>query len=237
MEVFKELFQKVNNFVKQQKCSIQSLKSGIDLPKLVNLCHKYSMKYKKFNLTLFFSIVFLFNAFAFSQEEYKASPKNPFGKLNPSASKEVADYADLIGISDCKSRQRGKDGKFKTAVNSVWQFKYVMNGTAVQDESWKSDGSHTTSIRQFDNKKSQWHVTFFSKNSPSPTPSTWSGGTNKKGDIVLKRPQKAPNGMEGFSKLTFHEISKKSFKWKGEWVDKSEKIVFPFWRIECKKRK
>ncbi len=173
----------------------------------------------------------------FAQEQYRASDEDPFGKPHPNAPQQVKNYSKLKGISDCKSSQRGRDGKFKDPEDSVWQFKYIMNGRAVQDESWKSDGNHTTSVRQFDPKKSQWYVTFFSANSPTATPSTWTGGTEKSGNIVLKRDQKAPNGMEGVSRLTFYEISDRGFKWKGEWVSKNGKIVYPFWRIECEKRK
>ena len=188
---------------------------------------------------LFVSVigVLMISSVMIAQEEYKANGKDPFGKPNPDAPQQVKDYAKLVGVSDCKSSQRGQDGKFKAAVDSVWQFKYIMNGTAIQDETWKSDGNHTTSIRLFDKKKSAWYVTFFSTIGPTPNPSTWTGGTQDSGDIILKRPQKAPNGLEGFSKLTFHEITDKGFKWKGEWVNGDESIVFPFWRIECKKRR
>lgn len=188
------------------------------------------------NIIALFAIVFTLDSNTFSQEEYKANEKNPFGTLSPNAPKQVADYRDLIGISDCKSRQRGADGNFKAPVDSVWQFKYILNGTAIQDETWKSDGTHTSSIRQFNEKKSEWYVTFFASNSTNPRPPVWSGNKDKKGDIILTKSQKAPNGMDGFSKLTFYEISKNGFKWKGEWVDPKETIKFPFWTIECKKR-
>ena len=53
---------------------------------------------------------------------------------------------------------------------------------------------------------------------------------------MLYRAQKAPNGMDGFYRLTFSDISKKGFNWIGEWVDTTEKVIFPTWKISCTKR-
>ena len=50
-------------------------------------------------------------------------------------------------------------------------------------------------------------------------------------------PQKAPNGMDGFSRLTFYDINDDGFKWIGEWVDEAGQITYPFWKIDCTKRK
>ena len=64
----------------------------------------------------------------------------------------------------------------------------------------------------------------------------WKGSKNKDGNIVLYKEQKAPNGTDGFSRLTFYDINKIGYKWIGEWVDKSEKVTFPFWKIVCVKK-
>lgn len=40
--------------------------------------------------------------------------------------------------------------------------------------------------------------------------------------------QATPNGTEYFSRITFYDINKKRYKWIGEWVDKTGKVVFPF---------
>ncbi|ULC60281.1 hypothetical protein MBM09_04650 [Flaviramulus sp. BrNp1-15] len=49
----------------------------------------------------------------------------------------------------------------------------------------------------------------------------------------MYKEQTAPNGTEGFYRLTFYDISKSGYKWVGEWVDKSESVVFPTWKINC----
>ena len=103
-----------------------------------------------------------------------------------------------------------------------------MNGMAIQDETLKSDGKHSGSIRQFNADSSKWYVHYYSSNFP----------TNKIDDkIVLYKDQTAPNGMEGFYRLTFYDMNDNGYKWIGEWVDKAEKIIYPTWKIKCVRQK
>lgn len=163
------------------------------------------------------------------------SEKLPYGSWNPEAPKELKDFDSLIGTCDCKSVNRNSDGTWKDTVNMVWTYKYIMNGKAVLDETLKEDGAHSMSIRQYNADSAKWYVTFFSSKGANPAPSTWAGG-RKGDDIVLYLNQKAPNGTEGYSRLTFYDISEKGYRWKGEWVDINETISFPFWVIDCKRK-
>lgn len=166
---------------------------------------------------------------------YEASGNHPYGRLNPEAPQEVADFAPLIGTCDCLSDQRNPDGTWRDTENIVWKWKYIMNGTAVQDETYKPDGAHSGSIRQFIADSSKWYVHYYTNRGPTTVLPAWEGG--KRGDsIVLYREQKAPNGMDGFYRITFSDITETGFKWLGEWVDTTEKIQYPTWKIECKKR-
>ena len=167
--------------------------------------------------------------------QHTSTEASPYGSWNPDAPEELKDFESLIGTCDCKSVNRNQDGTWRDTVSMSWTFKYVMDGKAVMDETLKEDGGHTMSIRQYNADSSKWYVTFFASNSVSPSPSTWAGGKTDD-DIVLYLDQKAPNGMDGYSRLTFYNISKKGFKWKGEWVDRQETINFPFWLIDCTKR-
>lgn len=171
-----------------------------------------------------------------AQYNYEPSSTHPFGMVNPNAPQEVKDFEQLIGLCDCKSVNRKADGTWNTAVDMQWTFKYIMNGTAVQDETLKADGKHSGSIRQFNQDSTKWYVHYYSSNTPVSSLPTWEG-TKKGEDIVLYRPQKAPNGMEGFFRLTFYDISKAGYKWKGEWVNPDESIAYPTWKIDCTKRK
>ncbi|MEP5610934.1 MAG: hypothetical protein ABJP45_01730, partial [Cyclobacteriaceae bacterium] len=94
-------------------------------------------------------ILVLQSFYSFSQYDYAATAENPFGKLNPDAPKEVADYKNLIGICDCKSVTRIDRDNWADTVDMKWTFKYIMNGLAVQDQTLKADGTHSGSIRQY----------------------------------------------------------------------------------------
>ncbi len=172
---------------------------------------------------------------ALGQYEYAASVENPFGKLNPEAPPQVADYKDLIGRCECKSVVRIDQSSWADTLSMFWTFKYIMNGMAVQDETLKADGGHTGSIRQFIADSSRWYVHYFSHVSPSTTIPSWEGGKTENGNIVLFRDQPAPNGFAGDYRLTFSNISSEGFDWAGEWVSKDRTIVYPTWRIFCKK--
>lgn len=180
-------------------------------------------------------IILFFSVSLFSQNNFDISKKNPFGKYNPKAPKEVQDYKGLIGECNCKSESKNVDGSWAKPVNMIWRWKYIMNGTAVQDETIKEDGNHSGSIRQYDSIKKQWNVHYYSSKIVSAKLRTWNGNKTEGGKIILYLNQKAPNGTEGFSRLTFYDISDKGYKWIGEWVNKTETVVFPFWKITCSK--
>lgn len=171
----------------------------------------------------------------FSQYNYEPSEQFPFGQANPDAPQQIKDFQPMIGKCNCKSISRNPDQTWADPIDMTWTFKYIMNGKAVQDETLKADGKHSGSIRQFIADSSKWYVHYYSSIVPTTTLSTWEGNKKEGENIVLYRPQKAPNGIEGFYRLTFYDISKSGYKWIGEWVDKTEKIIFPTWKIECKK--
>lgn len=188
-------------------------------------------------LKLIFLFIFFISITTFSQYNFEASEKYPFGRYNPKAPKELQDYQGLIGECKCKSESRKPDGTWAKPVKMNWLWKYIMNGTGVQDMTLKEDGSHGGSIRQYNADSLSWYVHYYTAKVASPKLRAWSGNKNKEGDIVLYSNQKAPNGTEGFSRLTFYDIDSKGYKWKGEWVDKTETIVYPFWKISCIKQK
>lgn len=182
-------------------------------------------------ILLLFSYL-LFSVSLFSQNEYEPSEKHPYGQPNPEAPEQIKDFEPMIGHCNCKSTARKPDGTWAESQNMTWTFKYIMNGKGVQDETLKEDGAHSGSIRQFIADSSKWFVHYYASKSPSTRLSTWTGN-KKDGKIILYKDQKAPNGMEGFYRLTFYDMSKTGYKWVGEWVDKTEKIIYPTWKIEC----
>ncbi len=189
----------------------------------------------------YYLILFLFltlQPFLFSQDiDLSNEPSSiyPYGKIHPNAPDETLAFEQMIGFCDCKSLRRNQDGTWKDTLDMVWRFKYIMNGMAIQDEVWRENNLYAGSIRQYQSDSSRWVVSYFSYPSIPSKPGVWWG--NEIGnEIVLKQEQKAPNGMDGFSKLTFYDISEYGFKWKGEWISTDEKIIYPFWKISCIKR-
>jgi len=181
------------------------------------------------------SILLLFSILSFSQNDYAVSDTNPYGLPNPEAPQQIKDYQALIGKCNCKSVSRNPDQTWADPVDMTWEWKYIMNGMAVQDETIKADGKHSGSIRQFIADSSKWYVHYYSSGSPSAKLPTWEGNKTEAGKIVLYRDQKAPNGADGYFRLTFYDISDLGYKWIGEWTDKTEKTVFPTWKIDCKR--
>ena len=189
---------------------------------------------KKALLTFF---ALLFTAVTmYGQFDYEPSKEFPFGRPNPKAPQQIKDYEALIGSCECKSQARKPDQSWAEPVKMIWRWKYIMNGMGVQDETLKEDGAHSGSIRQYDKDSLHWNVHYYTTRSTSPVLSVWNGN-KKDGKIVLYKDHKAPNGTEGFYRLTFYDISENGYKWIGEWTDKTETVVFPTWKIECVREK
>ena len=184
---------------------------------------------------LFTLLLLLISVITFAQYDYEVSEINPYGKYNAKAPKQLLDYKDLIGNCNCESQSRKPDGTWADPIKMTWKWKYIMNGTAIQDETLKEDGKHSGSIRQFDSDSLQWNVHYYSSlSTPSKLP-TWRGVKTKDQKIILYKEHKAPNGTDGFFRITFYDITQEGFNWIGEWTDKNEKIIYPTWKIKCKK--
>ncbi len=192
------------------------------------------MKDRKGKLWVF--VVFLVNSsWLIGQYTYEPDTINPYGLPNPQAAEEIRDYQEMIGVCDCLSYRTGKDGQMTEPVSMIWEFRYIMNGMGVQDLTLKEDGSHSGSIRQYNSEEGKWYVHYYTSVNPSPTLGTWEGRRSND-SIVLRKEQKAPNGMEGFYKITFKNISPKGFNWTGEWVNPDETFKLLTWKIDCVKR-
>lgn len=180
-------------------------------------------------------LCFSLTTMGYAQRDYEATAEHPYGLRNPEAPAQLDDFKPLIGTCNCSSERKSPDGNWAEPIDMRWKFKYIMNGTAIQDETLKADGIHSGSIRQFNTDSLKWYVHYYTSASVAPTLSSWEGTKQDNGKIVLYKPQKAPNGMDGFARLTFYDISSSGFRWIGEWVDPSETVIFPFWKIQCTK--
>ncbi len=166
---------------------------------------------------------------------YVPNQQHPYGQLNPAAPPAVKDFAALIGRAECISTARIDQNNWAKPQAMTWVFKYIMNGMAVQDETHKVDGSHSGSIRQFNPETGKWLVHYYTTNAVPDVLPAWQGGAED-GNLVFRKAQQAPNGMEGKYRLTFYNISADGYEWKGEWVDAAEQVVYPTWKISCVKQ-
>jgi len=184
----------------------------------------------------FFTLLLcLFSISLSAQDSYEPSSDFPYGRPNPDAPEQIKDFESMIGICDCTNTNRNPDGSWSEPIKMTWEFKYIMNGTAVQDMALKTDGTHAGSIRQFNADSSRWYVHWYSSKTPSTSLPVWEG--NKEDDkIVLYKERKAPNGMDGYYRLTFYDISEMGYKWIGEWIDKGRTVTFPTRKIVCTKK-
>ena len=182
-------------------------------------------------ILLFFTLE---TAYAQDGYNYEVSNEFPYGKLNPNAPKQLLDFGQLIGEYDCTSETRKADQSWNEPEKIIWRWKYIMNGNGIQDETLKPDGSHSGSIRQYDSDSLTWRVHYYTNKSTPSTLSAWTGGMTDAKEIVLYNEQKAPNGMDGYYKITFFDMTDKGFNWLGEWVDKQQTFSYPTWKITCK---
>lgn len=167
---------------------------------------------------------------------FEPSDQHPYGLFNPKAPEQLKDYEKLIGQSHCQSIKKSKDQQWGDEVKMIWTFKYILNGNGVQDFTLKEDGTHSGSIRLYDTENKHWQIHYYSSvvNSKAQNLKMWTG-VKKGNDLVYYRESKAPNGTEGYYRLSFKDITDKSFNWIGEWVDTNETMSFPTWKISCKK--
>lgn len=167
-----------------------------------------------------------------ASQSYGPSERYPFGRANPDAPAELAQFHFMVGKNDCtEQRLNNATGQWQ-ASERTWDGYYFMDGFAIRDEG-RSGATTNGNIRVYDVAGQQWVVTFFS--APTYSSGIWRG--KMEGDeIVLRQAQKAPGtDFSGFSTLTFSKISDQGFEWSGQWVSEDGLTIFPFWRIQCQK--
>lgn len=185
---------------------------------------------------IFLTFFFISTIKVSSQENtisYRISKENPYGKYNPKAPIEIQDFKDLIGLCKCTSETRNVDGSWQKPIKLTWKWKYVKNGTALQDETLKENGKISGNIREYDTIAKQWNVNYYTSEKIPPQLTVWNSKKTVEGKIILYTKQNSSNGIEGFSKVIFYDISDKGYKSIAEWTDLTEKTVFTTWKITC----
>lgn len=157
---------------------------------------------------------------------YEPNAAYPFGRPNPEAPAELAQFAFFIGDFACVDERTLPDGR-SVRFATIWNGHYFLNGHAIQDQYW-APGYYTSNIRQFDEASGEWRVHFISE--PGFSTGVWAGGIDG-GDIVLTREISTPNGPVT-SRLTFYEITDDGFRWRGQTVA-GDGSVTTGWTSDC----
>ncbi len=168
-----------------------------------------------------------------SLTRYEPNPAYPFGRPNPDAPPELAQFDFMIGEFDCIDEIRSPDGKWNRTV-AIWNASYFLNGHGIQDQYW-CDTFATSNIRIFDPERGKWFVNFVMMPSQrvgagqhigsqvetedGPTMVMWAGAPDRK------------NG----SRLTFYDITDNGFEWVAESIRNGQ--ATPTWKSSCRRRK
>ncbi len=165
--------------------------------------------------------------------DFEPTPAYPFGRPNPNAPAEIAQFEFMIGECDCVDEIRNPDGSWRRTA-AVWNAKYFLNGHAIQDLYW-SDSFATSNIRIFDPDRGRWFVNFFSMPSPNVSPRQWVGKQEREGDDTrMVMWAGSADGKNG-SRLTFFDIRDEGFRWKSEVL--VEGVATVGWKSDCRRRK
>ena len=151
---------------------------------------------------------------------YEWSPAYPYGRPNPTAPPELAQFAFIIGEFDCIDEMRRRDGTW-VRFRAIWNAHYFLNGFGVQDEYWNPD-FHTSNIRIYDPTAGRWKITFFRMSGYQS--GVWEGGLE--GDDLVFR----SGGRTSGPGLTFYDRTEDGFEWHSGGDD-------PGWKSTCTRRR
>lgn len=150
---------------------------------------------------------------------YAPTPAYPFGRPNPEAPPELAQFAFMIGAFDCVDEVRQADGTM-LRFDAIWNAHYFLNGFGVQDEYW-TPTFYTSNIRIFDPASGRWKITFFRM--PGYQSGVWEGV--QEGDRLVFR----SGGRTEGPGLTFYDMTDDGFEWNSGGEN-------PGWTSSCKRR-
>jgi len=171
-----------------------------------------------------------------------ASPPD-FGRPNPEAAPELAQFAFLIGAWDCQTKYLNADWKTYSEGKATWTARYIVDGFAIQDDFRGGFGEDyiATTFRSFDRRERQWKAYWLDGKRGA-----WSEPLVQhaigEGTMTLETRAKTrdPQGRVREVKLHYHfyEIGPKSFRWKSNAsLDEGKTWVEDTILIDCKRQR
>ncbi len=159
------------------------------------------------------------------QDDYEASPQNPFGRLNPDAPVETKQFAFLIGAFECNDRLLNPANGKWFDMKAIRRAEFVLNGYGIQDKNYTNILT-STNIRIYDPANKEWVVSYFK--APFGV-GVW------KGQFSNGRFELLQGDTKSGSRLSFFDISSTGYSWKGESLNDGTARVF--WEFTCTKKK
>ena len=151
-----------------------------------------------------------------------------FGTPHPEAPAELAAFAFLIGDWTCESRIKGADGEYQT-YPATWVGRYVMDGYVIADEfrQFDANGNLTqlgTTYRSYNTERGAWTMKWLDALNSiwlDLGPEELGGVEVSDTSVVFKHYLPEGPAREFFPtqtifRITFHDISRDSFRWKAE---------------------
>jgi hypothetical protein len=163
---------------------------------------------------------------------YEPSHEHPFGRLNPDAPPETAQFEFMVGEFTCDDESRQPDGTWKKS-KAFWTASYMMNGFAIQDHFY-NDSVTAVSPRVFNQQKGKWIVSYYQM------PQFFAGniweGEKKDVGMVLESEFSTPDGNKRISRLTFYNIREEGYDWKAESLPGGrEEDAVTNWKLSCRR--
>ncbi len=180
------------------------------------------------------SIIFLFlqSNTSFAVDLHKLQQQS---KTAPA---ETSQFGQLVGNWAITDSGIDKDGNWKAGNGADWNFYWILNGTAIQDD-WiapsldkpapEKGRQFGTNIRIYNPKMKRWDT-------------AWASNTGAKIDIFSATTINGALVMQGHyygkeTKISFYNISTNHFSWKMEQQDKDTKQWSEVYRIEGTRKK
>jgi len=147
-----------------------------------------------------------------------------FGKPNPNAPLELAQFAFLIGRWRCEAKVSADYGEWRT-FEATWVGRYILDGYALADEYRMTGASGELIVlgknfRAYDPAKRVWNIKWL-----NALAGTWTdlgpeglGGVGFDGQSITYA-FKEPVAAHAYTRATYTNISQTHFTWRGEKSD------------------
>lgn len=147
-----------------------------------------------------------------------------FGKPNPNAPGELSRFAFLIGRWRCEAKIKSANGEWQT-FQATWVGRYILDGYAIADEYRMTGPSGELMVlganfRVYDTSKRTWNIKWL-----QALDGTWwdlapeeLGGVSFDDQSVIYS-FREPTGARAYQHVTYTNISKTHFTWRGERSD------------------